>query len=603
MEALNRIRNFVIIAHVDHGKSTLADRLLELTGTVEKRKMHEQYLDTMELEQERGITIKMQPVRMRYTLEGKEYELNLIDTPGHVDFSYEVSRALAAVEGAILLVDATKGVQAQTLANLRVAIEQGLTIIPAINKIDLPHSRPEDVEREILDVFETFNLLPDRIFRISAKTGDGIEALLNEVVRSVPAPGGDSAAPLRALVFDSMYDSYKGVVAHVRVVDGVVRSRQRMHLMISKQESDIKEVGTFSPTPVPAAEIRAGEIGYIATGLKEISLAKIGDTITHEQEDLRAYEPLPGYKEPMPAVFSSLFPGEESAFDEMKEALEQLKLNDAALYYEQEYSEALGRGWKCGFLGMLHMEIVLERLRREYNLEIVVTTPSVIYQIKKKSGEVITIYTPAKFPDPTEIEETLEPWVRMEVMTPPEYLSGVMQLLQTIRGDYKDTQTLGGQTLRITYEAPLAEIITDFYDKLKSISSGYASLAYDVIGDQPGDVVKLDVMLAGDKVEAFSRIIPRIRAEREGRKLVEKIKEVIHPENFSVAIQAAIGGKVIARETKSAMSKDVTGYLYGGDYTRKKKLLEKQKKGKKRMKAMGHVNIDAETFMKVFKAS
>ena len=598
------IRNFVIIAHIDHGKSTLADRFLEMTGTVEKRKMHEQYLDSMDLERERGITIKMQPVRMAYKLQSTEYNLNLIDTPGHVDFSYEVSRALAAVEGAILLVDATKGVQAQTLANLRVAIQQRLVIIPAINKIDLDHARVEEIEQEILDLFASFDILPERIHRISGKTGEGVAELLEDVIRKVPPPQGGEALPLRALVFDSQYDTYRGVVAHVRVMEGSARARERMFAMASKQESEIKEVGIFTPSLMPSQELRAGEIGYIATGFKDVSFVRVGDTLTIATSDKRQVtSSLPGYKEPLPVVFSSIFPAEGHDFDELKDALGELRLNDAALHYEQEYSEALGRGWKCGFLGMLHMEIVLERLRREHGVEVAVTTPSVVLRVRGKGGKEMALYTPSRFPDPTEIEEIREPWVRMEVITPPAYLNNVMQLLQSLRGDYKDTRTLGKETLEIVYETPLAELITDFYDKLKSVSSGYASLAYEVIDERPGDLVKLDIMLAGEKVEAFSRIVPRDRAEREGRKLVDKIKEVLPPESFAVAIQAAIGGKVVARETKGAMRKDVTGALYGGDYSRKKKLLEKQKKGKKRMKEFGRVHLDSETFMKVFRTT
>lgn len=623
--AAKNIRNFVIISHVDHGKSTLADRLLEMTGTVEKRKMREQFLDSMDLERERGITIKMQPVRMLWHLieserpgglersEGQEFILNLIDTPGHVDFSYEVSRALAAVEGAIVLVDATKGVQAQTLANVKIALEQKLTIIPAVNKIDLPQARVEETERELEDLLLSFDYVADKIFHISGKTGEGVEELLEAVVEKVPAPASSVAgsytqhsfggASLRALIFDSAYDSYKGIVAYVRIKEGRVSRHDKIFFMRARAESAIKELGYFSPEFVPADALEEGEIGYIATGLKEVEKVKIGDTITSAPGT--GYEvsvaPLEGYRDPQPLVFASVFPEEGDEFDALKEATMQLKLNDASLYFEADHSEALGRGLKLGFLGMLHMEITLERLLREYNIETVVTSPSVAYKVLQKNGEELLVHTPSKFPDPSHIEKTFEPYVMLEILTPAQYLSSVMALLKDIRGEYKDTENLGKDLLRVRYEVPLSEIITDFYDKLKSASSGFASLAYEPIGMREAGVVKMDILLAGDQVESLARVVPKERAYEEGKKIVEKLKEVLPAEQFAVAIQAVVGGKIIARETRGSMRKDVTGYLYGGDYSRKRKLLEKQKKGKKRLREHGKVHLDNETFMKLFR--
>lgn len=601
------IRNFAIIAHIDHGKSTLADRFLELTGTIEKRKMREQVLDSMDLERERGITIKMQPVRMSY----KGYQLNLIDTPGHVDFSYEVSRALAAVEGVILLVDATQGVQAQTLAHSKIAIEQGLTVIPAVNKIDMLQARLEETEREIEDLLLSFNYAPDKIYRVSGKTGEGAEDLLRAIVEKITPPlltkergmGGEAERPLRALIFDSVFDSYKGVIAHVRIKDGRVAKHDKLIFMASGLETGIKELGYFSPELVPIESLEEGEIGYIATGLKETEKVKIGDTITSSQWSMVSGQlpPLEGYKEPQPLVFASIFPEEGSEYDALKDAVFELKLNDASLYFEADYSEALGRGIKCGFLGMLHMEITLERIKREFSIKTVATAPSVVYKVLKKNGETAEIYTPAKFPDAGSIAKTFEPYVLLQVLTPARYLSGVMTLLKDIRGEYKDTENLGKDLLRVKYEAPLAEIITDFYDKLKTVSSGFASLAYEQIGMREADVVKMDIHLAGEKQDSLARMVARRRALEEGRKIVEKIKDILPAEQFAVAIQAAIGGKIIARATRGAMRKDVTGYLYGGDYSRKRKLLEKQKKGKKRLRERGRVHLDVETFMKLFR--
>ena len=630
----SNIRNFCIIAHVDHGKSTLADRFLELTGTVEKRKMREQFLDSMDLERERGITIKMQPVRMIW---GK-FVLNLIDTPGHVDFSYEVSRALAAVEGAILLVDASKGVQAQTLANVKIALAQGLTVIPAVNKIDLGLAHIEETQQELEDLLLSFDYVADKIFRISGKTGEGVEELLDAVVEKIPPPytkyeiprpsealregGRNTNLPLRALIFDSVYDSYKGVIAYVRVKDGRVSKHDKILFMASGTESAIKELGYFSPEFVPADALEEGEIGYIATGMKEVEKVKIGDTVTTADQrrpnaELRGsslrqsassprnsagIQALPGYHEPQPLVFASVFPEDGNEFDALKDATMQLKLNDAALYSEPDYSEALGRGLKLGFLGMLHMEITLERLRREFQVETTVTSPSVVYKVQQKNGEEKFIYTPSKFPDPSRIEKTFEPYVALEILTPTQYLSSVMALLRDLRGGYNDTENLGKDLLRVRYKVPLSEIITDFYDKLKSASSGFATLLYEPIGMREADVVKMDILLAGEVFESLARVVPKERAYEEGKKIVEKLKEILPAEQFAVAIQAVLGGKVIARETRGAMRKDVTGYLYGGDYSRKRKLLEKQKKGKKRLRKMGKVHLDNETFMKLFKS-
>lgn len=653
----NNIRNFAIIAHIDHGKSTLADRFLELTGTIEKRKMKEQFLDTMELERERGITIKLQPVRMNYRFAGQDYMLNLIDTPGHVDFSYEVSRSLAAVEGAILLVDATKGVQAQTLANLYLAQQQGLIIVPAINKIDLPGARVEEVEEEVKNLLGE-KILPnpsrnkfgtgfftkwggDQIYKISAKEGTGVEELLQAVIVKVPPPKIDPPAggqkPFRALVFDSNYDSYKGVLAYVRMVDGQIKRGDKIMFMASAARVEAIEVGIFTPGLKPTDKLSAGEIGYIATGLKEVALCRVGDTITianwHEYNtnitnnnsgksvsklaQISDIKPLPGYKEPNPMVFASFYPStlrqaqgklisgqvhnEAQDYNQLRDALSKLKLSDAALVFEPESSDALGRGFKCGFLGMLHLEIVAERLRREYNLELIVTTPSVVYRVKKKNGEEITIYSPQQLPDPSVIDEIREPWVKLEVISPSEYLGVVMKLLQTIGGTYFDTQYIGTQRVVISYEAPLREIIVDFYDKLKSVTSGYASMGYELIGWRQDDLVRLDIMVAQEGVEAFARIIPRHKAASEGRVIVEKLKEILPPQMFAVALQAAVGGKIVAREDLTARRKDVTAKLYGGDVTRKNKLLDKQKKGKKKMRDRGSVNIPPDVFLKVLK--
>ncbi len=654
----NNIRNFCIIAHIDAGKSTLADRFLELTGTVEKRKMREQFLDSMDLERERGITIKLQPVRMEYKMRtfshsdpanaGEEspanagqgtrqaggffadsqndrsYVLNLIDTPGHVDFTYEVSRSLAAVEGAILLVDATKGVQAQTLANLYLAQEQGLKIIPAINKIDLPGARVEEVENEIREILgEDKSLLSSLyereeqnsppfekggvggILKISAKEGTGVENLLQAVVESVPAPSGDINKPARALIFDSVYDSFKGVLAYVRVFDGRIKKGDKIFLMGSATQAEVLEVGIFKPALAQKEALEAGEIGYIATGLKEVAMCRVGDTVTSlsvRQFVGSSVMPLVGYKEPIPMVFASFYPAADADFDHLKDSLSKLKLNDASLTFEPEASEALGRGFRCGFLGMLHLEIVSERLKREYDLDLVVTTPSVAYQIiEKYSGNGKTIYSPQELPEQSKIEKIKEPWIKIEVVCPNEYLGAVMKLLQGAGGVYKTTQYLGTERVIIKYEAPLREIIVDFYDRLKSVTSGYASMSYEIADFRAADLVKMDILVAGDEVAALSRIVPRQSVQEEGRRMVERLKEILPRQMFLVAIQAAIGGKVIARETISAMKKDVTGYLYGGDYTRKKKLLEKQKRGKKKMREIGRLKIPQKAFLEILR--
>ncbi|MBL7053184.1 MAG: elongation factor 4 [Candidatus Portnoybacteria bacterium] len=585
------IRNFCIISHVDHGKSTLADRLLELTGTVEQRKMHSQFLDMMDLEQEKGITIKLQPVKMEY--DG--YMLNLIDTPGHVDFSYEVSRSLAAVEGALLLVDASQGVQAQTLANLHLAQEQNLIIIPIINKIDLPHAQ---VEKTIKEMSQLLEVKEEDIIKISAKDGTNIEQILKTIIEKIPAPKGDSNKPLRALIFDSKYDSYKGALAYIRIVDGQVKSGDKIMLAISKNKTEIIEVGVFEPEMVKTNLLLAGQIGYIATGLKDVGQCRVGDTIINQDKKT---ESLPGYLEPKSMVFASFYPLDTDEHSLLRDGLAKLGLNDAALQYEPESCEGLGRGFRCGFLGMLHLEIILERLKREYNLDLIVTTPSVSYKIISLDKNQQIISSANDLPDMNKIQEIKEPWVNLEVITPNQYLGQVIKLLEGTRGEYKDTQYLSPERVLIKYEVPLNEIIIDFYDKIKNSTAGYASMNYNILDYRTGDLVKMDILVAGENVEAFSRIIHKEKAHLDGRALVKRLKEVIPKQLFSVSIQASIGGNIIARETISAMRKDVTGYLYGGDYTRKKKLLEKQKKGKKRMKSLGKINIPQEVFFKVLK--
>ncbi|MBP9751846.1 MAG: translation elongation factor 4 [Candidatus Moranbacteria bacterium] len=597
------IRNFCIIAHIDHGKSTLADRLIELTHTVENRKMKEQLLDQMDLERERGITIKLQPVKMLYSEGGTEYELNLIDTPGHVDFHYEVSRSLAAVEGAILLVDATKGVQAQTLANLYLAIEQGLVIIPVVNKIDLPNAEVEKTKKEIVHIL---GCEERDILEASGKTGLGVKEVLERVIERVPAPKGDRERPLRALIFDSVYDTYKGVVAYVRVVDGAVSRDVPLRMIGTGQESLTIEVGTFAPQLFPVKELSAGDIGYIATGLKDVSHCRVGDTITlrpKEREEVTA-QPLPGYKEIKPVVYASLYPVDGGEYGLMRDALEKLKLNDAAFTFEPESNQALGRGFRCGFLGLLHMEIIQERLRREFDMDPTITTPSVVYELELRGkSDRVLMYSPVDMPDPAGVERIYEPYVDLSIVAPGEFLGNIMNLSQSIRAEYKNTEYLDADRVLLSFEAPLMEVIVNFHDELKSATSGYASMNYEPIGYRPSDVVKLDILVAGDRVDAFSRMIPKARAYDEGKRTVEKLKEVIPRQNFAVAIQAAIGSTVIARETIAAFRKDVTGKLYGGDFSRKKKLLEKQKRGKKKMEALGQgkVSIPSDAFLAILK--
>jgi len=599
------IRNFCIIAHIDHGKSTLADRLIDLTHTVEKRKMKEQILDQMDLERERGITIKLQPVEMHHTYQGTEYLLNLIDTPGHVDFHYEVSRSLAAVEGAILLVDATKGVQAQTLANLYLAIDQGLTIIPVINKIDLPNAEVEKTKKEIVHIL---GCPEEDILMASGKTGLGVEAVLERVIEQVPCPSGHEEAPLRALIFDSIYNTYKGVVAYVKVVDGTVKRDDALHMLGTEKEGVTVEVGHFHPHLVPTDVLRAGDIGYIATGLKAVADCRVGDTVTWKKKDRdqTVVERLPGYKEILPAVYASLYPVDGDDYTIMRDALDKLKLNDAAFTFEPESNQALGRGFRCGFLGLLHLEIIQARLDREFHLEPTITTPSVVYEMKLRDQEKhVSLYSPVDLPDPALIEKMYEPFVALSIVVPSEYLGGVMQLCQSIRAEYKNTEYIDEERVLLSFEAPLMDVIVNFHDDLKSASSGYASMNYEQIGYRESDVIKLDILVANDVVDAFSRMVPKRDAYGEGKRVVEKLKEVLPRQNFAIAIQAAIGGKVIARETIAAYRKDVTGSLYGGDFSRKKKLLEKQKKGKKKATEMGKgkVSIPSDAFLAVLKKS
>jgi len=595
------IRNFCIIAHIDHGKSTLADRLLELTKTVEVRKMKEQLLDQMDLERERGITIKLQPVQMHYEYKGVEYNLNLIDTPGHVDFHYEVSRSLAAVEGAVLLVDATKGVQAQTLANLYLAVEQGLEIIPVISKIDLPNAEVEKTKKEIVHIL---GCKEEDILLASGKTGVGVQKVLERVIDFVPAPNGDEEKLFRALIFDSVYNTYKGVVAYVKVVDGSVKRDDMLYMLGTEKEGVTVEVGSFHPDLVPTDILRAGDIGYIATGLKEVGHCRVGDTVTwkpKEREKILA-ERLPGYKEIKPEVYASFYPVDGDDYTLMRDALDKLKLNDAAFTFEPESNQALGRGFRCGFLGLLHLEIIQARLQREFDLSPTITTPSVVYEIELHGdSNRIPLYSPTNLPDPTSIEKIYEPYVALSIVTPSEYLGNVLSLTQSIRAEYKNTEYIDEERVLLSFEAPLMDVIVNFHDELKSASSGYASMNYEPIEYRVSDVVKLEILVANERVDAFARMIPRRDAYGEGKRVVEKLKEVIPKQNFAVAIQAAIGGKVIARETISAFRKDVTGGLYGGDFSRKKKLLEKQKKGKKKMRDIGKVSIPSSAFLAVLK--
>lgn len=606
MLEINKIRNFCIIAHIDHGKSTLADRMLEITHTVEKRKMKEQILDGMDIERERGITIKLQPVTMNY----QGYKLNLIDTPGHVDFSYEVSRSLAAVETAVLLVDCTQGIQAQTLANLYLAIEQNLTIIPVINKIDLPAADIPKTKREIIKLL---GCSEEEIFSCSGKTGEGVTAVLDEVIKKGLPPVEDALAGSgnhpRALIFDSKYDTYRGVVAYVRVFNGTIKKGDKIRLLSMRVESEVLDCGIFKPDYVSTAELRPGEIGYIITGFKTVSDCRVGDTVTansgvahHAQ-----VEALPGYKEVKPMVFAGIFPREGNDFKELREAMDKLKLNDAALVYEPERSDALGFGFRCGFLGLLHLEVFQERLRREYDLDLIVTVPSVAYKVLKNSGEETIIRTPQRLPDPTHIDTILEPWVSLDIITPKNYMGNIIKLSQEKRGIYKNTEYISAESdearVILHYEIPMAAILTDFYDKIKSVSSGYASINYEYLDYREADVVRMDILVAEEPIESLATIVYRDEAMREGREVVEILKNNLSRQMFAIKIQAALHGKIIASEKLSAMRKDVTAKLYGGDVTRKRKLLEKQKRGKKKMMAAGKgsVDIPPDTFVKILK--
>jgi GTP-binding protein LepA len=591
------IRNFCIIAHIDHGKSTLADRLLQLTGTISDREMQAQVLDSMDLEREKGVTIKASAVRMRYLAAGGgEFEMNLIDTPGHVDFGYEVSRALAACEGAILVVDATQGIEAQTLANLYLALNAGLEIIPVINKIDLPSARVDEVKAEVVNLLGGSE---DDVIPISAKEGTNVTMLLDAVVKRVPPPKGDAAAPLRALIFDSHYDSYKGVVAYVRVVEGQIRKGDRFHLMATDISGDPVEIGTFSPQMTVTGDLSAGEVGYVATGLKTVQECRVGDTLTLDER--RATQPLPGYQKVKPMVFAGLYPVDGEDYQALKEALEKLQLNDASLQYEPETSQALNFGFRCGFLGLFHMEIIQERLEREYDLDILATAPSVEYEVKLTNGEVKRIDSPADLPDPSHIETIGEPWMRIEIFTPEAYYGTVMDLVTKKRGQFVEQEYPAPGRVLLRFEIPLAELIIDFYDQLKSRTRGYASLDYHISGYREQELLKLDILVNEEPVDALAMIVHKDDAYSKGQQLVSKLKELIPMHQFVVPIQAAAGGRIISRANVKAMRKNVLAKCYGGDVTRKKKLLEKQKKGKRRMKMVGAVEIPQEAFMAVLR--
>jgi GTP-binding protein LepA len=599
----SHIRNFCIIAHIDHGKSTLADRLLQTTGTISERDMQEQVLDGMDLEREKGVTIKSSAVRMNYTApDGQAYQLNLIDTPGHVDFTYEVSRALAACEGAILVVDATQGVEAQTLANLYLALDYDLEIIPVVNKVDLVSARPDDVAQEIEDLIgiDALDVLP-----VSAKTGHGIETLLEQLVERIPVPRGRPDGPLRALIFDSHYDAYKGVIAYVRVVDGQLKKRQPLKLMATRRTVEPLEIGIFRPSLQPIEQLVAGEVGYVATGLKTIQDVRVGDTIAlvvaEKEVGAAEIEPLPGYHPVKSMVFAGFFPTEADEYILLKDALEKLQLNDASLVYEPESSQALGFGFRVGFLGLFHMEIIQERLEREYDLDLLATAPSVEYEILQTDGDILLIDNPADLPEPTLVESVAEPWMHINIYTPVDYIGAIMEITTRRRGEYLKMEYLDETRVLMEYRLPLSEMIVDYYDQLKSATRGYASLDYRFDGYLPGDLVRLDVLVNGDPVDALSIIVHRDQAYMRGQKLVSKLKEVIPRQMFVVPIQAAVGKKVISRANVKALRKDVLAKCYGGDITRKRKLLEKQKKGKRRMKMVGSVEIPQEAFMSVLR--
>lgn len=593
-----KIRNFCIIAHIDHGKSTLADRMLEITNTVDKRKMKDQILDGMDIERERGITIKLQPVTMNY----KGYQMNLIDTPGHVDFSYEVSRSLAAVETAVLLVDCTQGIQAQTLANLYLALEQDLTIIPVVNKIDLPAANPEKVKKEIVKLL---GCKEEEILAASGKTGEGVENILQAVINQGKPPRDLKKNISRALIFDSKYDEYKGVVAYVRIFDGQIKKGDKIKLLVTKAESEVLDIGVFKPTYLSTGALLTGSIGYIVTGFKEVGECRVGDTITLLSSS--NIEALAGYKEVKPMVFAGIFPREGDDLEDLREAMDKLKLNDSALVFEPERSDALGFGFRCGFLGLLHLEIFQERLRREYNLDLIVTIPSVAYKVYKNNGEEVIIRTPQKLPEPNDVLKIEEPWVSLDIISPKDYIGNIMKLAQEKRGIYKNTQFISSETeeqrVILHYEIPMSAILTDFYDKIKSISSGYASINYEYLDYRLADVVKMDILVAEEAVESLATIVYRDEAFRRGKEIVNVLKDSLSKQMFVLKIQAAIGAKIIAAERLSAMRKDVTAKLYGGDVSRKRKLLEKQKKGKKKMMmaGKGSVDIPPDTFIKILK--
>lgn len=589
--APEQLRNFCIIAHIDHGKSTLADRMLQLTGAVQPRDMRAQYLDRMDIERERGITIKSQAVRMQWELDGTPYALNMIDTPGHVDFTYEVSRSLAACEGALLLVDSAQGIEAQTLANLYLAIENDLTIIPVLNKIDLPAANPDKYAQELANLI---GCEPEDCLRVSGKTGEGVEAVLDRIVRDIPAPVGEKDAPARAMIFDSVYDTYRGVVTYVRVVDGKLEPREKVEMISTHATHEVLEIGVSSPEPVASEGLGVGEVGYIITGVKDVRQSKVGDTVTSARKP--AEEPLAGYRDPKPMVFSGLFPIDGSDYPNLREALDKLKLNDAALTYEPETSAALGFGFRCGFLGLLHLEIVRERLEREFDLDLISTAPSVVFSVTMEDGSEHTVTNPSEYPE-GKIKEVREPMVRATVLTPSEFVGAVMELCQNKRGQMQGMDYLSEDRVEIRYRMPLAEIVFDFFDSLKSRTKGYASLDYDNDGDQAAALVKVDILLHGDKVDAFSAIVHKDKAYNYGVLMASKLKDLIPRQQFEVPIQAAVGSRIIARETIRAIRKDVLSKCYGGDISRKRKLLEKQKEGKKRMKMVGSVEVPQEAFI------
>ncbi|MBA2424388.1 MAG: elongation factor 4 [Actinobacteria bacterium] len=589
---LERIRNFAIIAHIDHGKSTFADRILELTGAVSEREMREQLLDSMDLERERGITIKAQAVRVRW----RDHFLNLIDTPGHVDFSYEVSRSLQACEGALLLVDASQGIEAQTLANAYLALDNDLEIVPVANKIDLPQADPDAAAAELAQLVGES---PERVLRISAKTGKGVDEVLDAIVERIPPPSGDPGAPARALVFDSSYDQYRGVVAFVRVVDGHFETREPLRAMVQGTSFEAEELGVMSPVREPVAALGAGEVGYVVTGLKDVSRLRVGDTLTSRRRP--AAEPLPGYKDVKPMVFAGIFPTDSDAYPELRDALERLKLNDGSLSYEPETSQALGFGFRCGFLGLLHMEIVRERLEREFDLDLLITAPTVAYRATKRSGEVVEVHNPAEMP--VEVDLVEEPYVKASVIVPKDYVGPVMELANERRGTFDHLEYLSEERVLLSYALPLGEIVYDFYDQLKSRTRGYASFDYDLAGFQPGDLTRVDILVGGEQVDALSLIVHRDASYDRGRQLVERLRKEIPRQMFDVPVQAAIGSRVIARETIKARRKDVLAKCYGGDISRKRKLLEKQKAGKKRMKQVGRIEVPQEAFLAVLELS